>query len=778
MMPPMGDDFLGPSVLRVQREAGRKLEETLLDPDSARCVLVEAQQGFGKSVLIQQALATIDASAWTALGRAERIGIETDQLLPFRDVLIGLTSRGESIPAGALEKARTLASKAAELMPDVAALLFGPLGLVVKAGQIGYGMHRERNATAKARSEFVQSLESFMEELTDNRPVVIAIDDFHWADGATSDLVLYLARRLDEMQYHFKIALTCRPDAIRGSSAQEVLSELTRESQVAELALSPFSVDEITGLLRIMWEGADVDPGLPRFLWERSGGVPLFVEQWLRFLIEHDAVAERAGTTYLEHRQIPDSLPSTLNRLVASRLDRLGEEGLELLSAGAVFGEKVLPELVASLLRRDPDEVGMDFGRLSRRSDILEEATDGSFRFSHAVLREAAYARLSGSERRVLHGRAAHALRDLGADAGVVGEHLRLAGNLAEAAPMLVAAAHEEKLLGSYRSAISRLEKVPAPADETLRTQFFTTLVGSQIGSGEIPQALETIAAWRSTAPESEALRAQEGELLHVMGRFRDASTVLRPLVRAGHEWAAIRDLNNIRMVDLARAEERADELLSKTDWSSCSWLLLRYVAAGAVLLPRNRLGEAVVLLEVVVEDCESAGDDDLASAAHRRLVDIAHLQGRSDVAASHLHRARVHAELSGSRQRLCIDATRAEHLRQRGDPERAAVVAAHAAERFATACLPVWRAHAILVRAAAERDLNRNSTDSLNEAAQAYDQLGLHWGKWQVELARHLNGGADALDMVAAAEEVGLLAEAGWLRASADPSQQPLALP
>jgi len=218
-------------------------------------------------------------------------------------------------------------------MPDIAGVILPPLGLALKAGTVGHKVFGSKAAVSqRARTEFIQSLEAFIESLMGEQPVVVAIDDFQWADGPSTDLLLYLSRRLDQAKFHFKIALFLRPVERQQENVQDAIAELAGGSGFARVRLDPFSESDIASVLRLHWRGADVDPSVPRFLHDKTGGVPLYVDQWLRALEDCDAVHFVAGSYILDPARVPYRMPAGLEPVFASRLSTVASEEREVLA--------------------------------------------------------------------------------------------------------------------------------------------------------------------------------------------------------------------------------------------------------------------------------------------------------------------------------------------------------------------------------------------------------------------------------------------------------------
>ena len=221
------------------------------------------------------------------------------------------------------------------------------------------------------------------------QPVVLAFEDLHWADPTSLDLMRSLAER--GAQAPLLVVATTRPEfrapwAMRSHHGVVSLAPLDRAQvrrMVGEIASRHALSDE-------MIDGVG----------ERTGGVPLFVEEVTRLLLERDA---QGGA---------QAIPPTLQQSLAARLDRLGE-AREVAQIGAVLGRDFSYRLLSDV---SSTAAGFDELRLQAALDRLMEAdllfVDGApptaaYRFKHALIQDAAYESLLKSRRQALHRRAA-----------------------------------------------------------------------------------------------------------------------------------------------------------------------------------------------------------------------------------------------------------------------------------------------------------------------------------------------------------------------------------
>src|SRR5271163_2114626 len=284
------------------------------------------------------------------------------------------------------------------------------------------------------------------------QPVVLAFDDLHWADPTSLDLLRALAERGG--QSPLLVVATTRPEfrapwAMRSHHGVLSLAPLDR-AQVRRM------VGEIASRHALSDETIDG-------VGERTGGVPLFVEEVTRLLLERGALGGA------------QAIPPTLQQSLAARLDRLGE-AREVAQIGAVLGRDFSYRLLSDV---SSSAAGFDELRLQTGLDRLTEAdllfVDGAapaaaYRFKHALIQDAAYESLLKSRRQALHRRAADALAAADAEPEAIAHHFTEAC-LTDLAVEWWGNAGERALRRSaFQEAIAHLGKAIAMADKTGET--------------------------------------------------------------------------------------------------------------------------------------------------------------------------------------------------------------------------------------------------------------------------------------------------------------------
>jgi predicted ATPase len=222
------------------------------------------------------------------------------------------------------------------------------------------------------------------------QPIVLAFEDLQWADPTSIDLMRALAER--SAQAPLLIVATARPEfrppwGMRSHHIVISLAPLDRvhvRQMVGELASRhALSKDVIEGVS------------------DRTGGVPLFVEEVTRLLLER---GEQGGL---------QAIPPTLQQSLAARLDRLGS-AREVAQIGAVLGRDFAYRLLRNVAELDEPGLQSSLDRLADADLLFVEGAppQASYRFKHALIQDAAYESLLKSRRQALHRRAAEILRD------------------------------------------------------------------------------------------------------------------------------------------------------------------------------------------------------------------------------------------------------------------------------------------------------------------------------------------------------------------------------
>ena len=266
-------------------------------------------------------------------------------------------------------------------------------------------------------------------------PRTIVIDDLHWLDPSSVGLVELIVQRTAD---HPLVVLAASRS---GSAVGWATADRVTRIKLAGLALPD------TGRLATLVARAAVDADGARSIHERTAGNPLFIGETVRAMLEDGSLLWRDGRVALvgsaERR-----LPVTLRAVLGARIDGLPSDAREALGVASVIGITFRPLDVDALL-----DGSLDAGAFDHLASgaLIVPVDDESWRFAHALIRDAAYAGLLASRRRELHGRLADRLAgsaEVGAP-GVVAAHRVAAGDAARAIPLLRDAGERALALGA-----------------------------------------------------------------------------------------------------------------------------------------------------------------------------------------------------------------------------------------------------------------------------------------------------------------------------------------
>jgi tetratricopeptide (TPR) repeat protein len=252
-----------------------------------------------------------------------------------------------------------------------------------------------------------------LEALATERPLVLLLEDLHWSDPSTLDLVSAVARRREPAR--LLVIATYRPlDAIvRGHPLRAVASELALHGACEELALEPLGADHVGRYLAARC-GDEVSARLRETIHRRTDGLPLFMVNVVDALIRQDLLVERAGrwTMNVDETEVETAVPESLRQMIEQQLAGLESRDLRLLEAASVAGTAFSTAALAAALGEAVEIVEDRCEALTRREQFIraggvEDWPDGTlaagYRFRHVLYQQVLYERLPAARRASLH---------------------------------------------------------------------------------------------------------------------------------------------------------------------------------------------------------------------------------------------------------------------------------------------------------------------------------------------------------------------------------------
>ncbi|MBV9687053.1 MAG: AAA family ATPase, partial [Alphaproteobacteria bacterium] len=253
----------------------------------------------------------------------------------------------------------------------------------------------ELNLSPQRKRELVfQALLHQFEALAGTRPVLMIFEDAHWVDPSSRellDLTLERARRLPVL-----LIVTFRPEFQQGWAGQP---------HVALLVLNRLAGPDAGALVRELAGNALLGSEIVEEIVARTDGVPLFVEELTKALLEESDQHNRIATVLAASPSPHLAIPATLHASLIARLDRLGPVAKEIAQIGAVIGREFSYDLIQLVVRRPEPELGTALDHLTDAGLLFCRGTrpHSSYLFKHALVQDAAYATLLRARRQQLH---------------------------------------------------------------------------------------------------------------------------------------------------------------------------------------------------------------------------------------------------------------------------------------------------------------------------------------------------------------------------------------
>ena len=496
---------------------------------SARMVTLVGDAGVGKTRLTKEFLDSVEGRARVIRGRCLPYG-DGITFWPIVEVVREAAGIREEEPP---ESARMrLASLLGADSSDVADRVASAVGLV---------------DTPFPVSELFWGIRRFLELLAQDGPVVVHIDDIHWAEATFLDLIGYLT----ETSRDASLLLLC-------TARNELLerhADWAGAANQARVVLAPLSDADAGQVVENLLGRAGLAEDVRTRVVAASEGNPLFVEQLLSMLIDNGSL-RFADDRWQPTVDLSDiSIPPTIHALLASRLDQLPAAERSVVEPASVIGLSFAPAAVGELA---PDDVTPDLmihlsslaAKQLVKAGEAASATDPSYRFQHILIKDAAYQGLLKRSRAILHERFAVWADRVNAEAGrstefeeILGWHLeqafRYRGELGprdehaiavgiDASRRLASAGRRAMARGDMPAAANLLKRAVAlvPDDHSTRPRLLRDAGEALMEVGEFTAADEALAASKaSAAARGEAAMETTATIMQMQLHFYQAGS-------------------------------------------------------------------------------------------------------------------------------------------------------------------------------------------------------------------------------------------------------------
>lgn len=388
-------------------------------------VLLEGGAGVGKSTLVDQLITRVREQPPThrlseAIGYCYEGGTDSPYY-PWIEALSQLVTAGpeRSVVALTLDLLKQVGPDLLRIIPVLGDAAAAGLKALSVAGEWWLAAAPKDDAIV-ARNIPLQFTDTVVALAEAQGPMILVLEDAHWADAASAQLLLRLSHRIAAVP--ILVVATYRRDETSESPFAKARRELISSGGTSIITLKPFSENEISRYLDVAY-GSDIARSLTSWMVELSGGQPLFVKNYLD-LLERDGsllpgIEGRMGWT-LGSGIEGLTIPRTVAEVLEARLARLQVDERRMLQLSSIQGQKFHVVLTAELMSTDEMTVLDALKDVARREELLmlrpadawtDEWTD-TFSFSSQLLQRVLYDEFTKRERSVWHKRVGRALLD------------------------------------------------------------------------------------------------------------------------------------------------------------------------------------------------------------------------------------------------------------------------------------------------------------------------------------------------------------------------------
>jgi tetratricopeptide (TPR) repeat protein len=404
--------------------------------------------------------------------------------------------------------------------------------------------------------------------ISTNQPLILCIDDLHWADSASLALINYLAYTIKSEK--ILILATYRIEQInadvegRPHPLAETLRQMRRQDLIKEINVNSLNEAGVWQLATNML-GGNVQERLAKNLTEESQGNPLFVVESLRMLYESNGLIEQDKQWRLTNNAI--GIPPKIKDIILQRLGALSRGQRSLLDAASVIGEKFDPLLLATVLGQDELEVVKTLDAVAKDTSLIH-CEGALYRFDHARTRDAIYGDTSLALKRSYHAKVAQSLESKSEKLSLndLAYHFAQGENIDKAVKYALAAGQDALAKWSNEEAIKQFMFVVLtigenPRQTQMRLVALEGLGDAYYANNNFQQAITTFQQVADSADDSVKLRVLRKALQASF--YQGDVTLQKALVLKAEAVTGADRLEAARFL-----HEKSSAFMSATDWA------------------------------------------------------------------------------------------------------------------------------------------------------------------------------------------------------------------
>lgn len=545
-------------------------------------LLISGEAGVGKTRLVQE---FADQKRWQGVRVLQGCCYEFERQLPYQPLADALQALPlDAAAAACAQVPEWVTAQVRRLVPDLGEPNPDQTGLLT--------------ASDGARQEqLFQGLSRFLAGLADRQPLLLILEDLHWAGDSTLLMLHYLARYL--VAHPLLLVGTLRPEALSPASAAATLGRrLVRDGLAWQLQLHPLSAATVLSLIEQLSAAGEAAQALADRLYRETEGNPFYVIETLKSLFETGTIWLAGGSWQMDTAVLdcgPLPLPPNVSDMIGARIDRLAERTQDAVHLAAVVGRTFNFDLLCAAWGQGEDATLAAVDDLLRQQ-LVAEMTDGGnadYAFTHHQIQQVVYAGLSRHRRQHLHGQVGLALEALlGAGVGPRAAELAFHFEQAQHLDRTLADRAIAYLLQASQQAMrqSASQEAVAFAQRGLDIVYTLPETAQRLRHEidlRVALALPTAVVHGFGSPEARCAYEKARQLCR---QYDDSHALFATRVGLARYYALTGDLATA--VELAAMLIASAEVAGHTDW-----LVEALCMKGGIVFALGRLREARALL-------------------------------------------------------------------------------------------------------------------------------------------------------------------------------------
>ena len=584
-------------------------------------IFIAGEVGIGKTRLVLEIKDRLNTQIM-ARGNAYE-ALSSVAYHPFKNMFNELTNKDFSLVQQTVKRlAEIYQSELTKLLPAEGIL------------RVQHGEELDKYRLFHAVSDFVGKLSETVYPGT----TVLFLDDLHWADRPTCELLDFLMRSIKQ---NVKIFGTYRVEEIKKSPLSDYWGIWARERLYTQITLSPLSEEQSYQLLEaIMGKGSSV---VARTVYRESGGNPFFMEEIMAEFHRRKKIYWD-GRDWIFVKSISVSIPATIKETIQRKLKLLDTDTKTCLQIAAVFGQEFSPEIIAIATKRNVGQI-MEALDVLTRLGYIKARTAETYFFSEDVVRKIVYLNISRADLLPYHKAVGEAIETVfhGAIANYheqLAHHFVLARDSRKALMYAKEAAQKARDNYAHSLAIEFYEialKYEDDIEQMYRINF--SLADIYISMGNYRKALEQLRVCLRIDPHAYRVYEKFGSIYEKMGEYKKSLRHYEKGMNITHGTAAVYIFRSAiawlytRMGNYKRAKKECEDMLRKKRTMGSQNLGDVYVILGVVFLRLGRFNRAEQYFRKSLRIRRSIGDKKNIAACY---VDLGlNYQGKFNIRAS-----------------------------------------------------------------------------------------------------------------------------------------------